>query len=203
MTSPAEHIHPNAELADAAADMATKRLGCLPVIETGELVGIVTRADVLAVLAQYPVDYRAEKAPPSPPPVAAIMYPEPIAARGDELLMKVAARMAAVQARHACVVDAEGKVIGIVSDRDVRRVIGEPARALEIERLPDSVRALRVELVMNRNPQTIEQDQPFTKALPMLVHGRVGAMPVVDDHGHLRGILSYIDVLKALAMYVP
>ena len=207
MSSPAEHIHPNAELADAAADMATKKLGCLPVIEVGELVGLITRADVLSVLAQYPVDgppeHVSHASHPPPPPTAAIMYPEPIAVRANELLVNVAARMGTVRARHACVVDSEGKVIGMVSDRDVRRVLGDPQSALEVARFSDKLGALRVEAVMTRDLKTIDQDEPFTNALTWLVDERIGALPVVDGHGRLRGILSYVDVLKALAMYVP
>jgi acetoin utilization protein AcuB len=111
--------------------------------------------------------------------------------------------MAAEQVRHACVVDDEGKVIGIVSDRDMRWVMGDPSRAQEVERDSERLRALRVEWVMNRNPLTIQQDEPFINALPILVNGRVGAMPVVDDHGRLRGMLSYVDLLKAMAMYIP
>jgi len=203
MTSPAEHIHPNAEVADAAADMATSKLGCLPVIDAGELVGIITRADVLSVLAQDPVAPPTEKPSLQSPSVASIMYPEPIAVRGSELVLKLAARMATEQVRHACVVDDEGKVIGIVSDRDLRRVLGDPSRARVVERYPETLRALPVEWIMNRKPLTIEQDEPFTHALPMLVNGRIGALPVVDDRGHLRGIVSYIDMLNALAVCLP
>jgi CBS domain-containing protein len=203
MATPVEHIHPNAELADAAADMTVKKLGCLPVLDAGQLVGIITRADVLSVLAQYPAGYRTEKPQLRPPLAASIMYPEPVAVRPSELLLTAAGRMATAHVRHACVVDGEGQVIGLLSDRDVRRVIGDPLRALEVERLPDAVRELRVEPVMSRNPKTIDQDEPFTNALPLLVNERLGAVPVVDRRGRLRGILSYVDVLKALAMYIP
>lgn len=203
MVSPAEHIHPHAELADAAADMTTKRLGCLPVIDAGELVGLITRADVLSVLAQYPTDYRSPPRSLRPPPTAAIMHPEPLAVRPESPLLPLAASMASRGLRHACVVDDEGRVVGIVSDRDIRRVLGDPLRALEGERMPEALRELTVAPVMTRNPRTIDQDEPFTNALPVLVMQRVGALPVVDGRGRLRGILSYLDVLKALAMYVP
>jgi acetoin utilization protein AcuB len=203
MVTPVEHIHPNAELADAAADMTVKKLGCLPVLDAGQLVGIITRADVLSVMAQCPVNHRSERRELRPPSAASVMYPEPVAVRPSELLLTVAGRMATARVRHACVVDGEGRVIGLVSDRDVRRVIGDPLRALEVERLPDAVRELRVEPVMRRNPKTIDQDEPFTNTLPLLVNERLGAVPVVDARGRLRGILSYVDVLKALAMYIP
>lgn len=204
MTTPVEHIHPDAQLADAASDMTVKKLGCLPVMVGGELVGIITRADVLSVLAQCPLPAPAVAARRlDPPPVASIMHPEPISVRPSERLLKVATRMATARVRHACVVDGEGRVTGILSERDVRRVIGHPLHAFSQAQLPRAVRELTVELVMTPNPKTIIQDEPFTNALPPLVYERVGALPVVDRHGHLRGIVSYVDVLKALAIYVP
>ena len=203
MTAPVEHIHPDAALEDAASDMTVKKLGCLPVMVAGELVGIITRSDVLSVLAQCPVSVPTPEHSSEPPPVAAIMHPEPVAARQGERLLAVAARMATARVRHACVVDDEGRVTGILSDRDVRRVIGHPLLALTRARLPRKIRELPVDLAMTRNPKTIDQAEPFTNALPALVDDRIGALPVVDARGALRGIVSYVDVLKALAMYIP
>lgn len=210
MTTPAEHIHPDAELADAASDMTVKKLGCLPVMVAGELVGIITRSDVLGVLAQCPVpepipvpEFPEPERHLVPPPIAAIMHPEPVTARQSEKLLSVAARMATARVRHACIVDGEGRVAGILSDRDVRRVIGHPLRALSLARLPRKIRELPVESAMARDPKTIREDEPFTNALPALVYERIGALPVLDARGALRGIVSYVDVLKALAMYIP
>jgi CBS domain-containing protein len=197
MVTPVEHIHPNAELADAAADMTTKELGCLPVIELGELVGLVTVGDVLGALAQYPADYRRRAAlRKDSAVVASIMYPEPIAVHADDQLLTAAASMARIGVRHACVVDADGCIVGIVSDRDVRRAFGDPRRALAPEHLPVRTRNVRVGQVMTRDPRTVDQDAPIDAALAELLNARVGALPVVDANDRLRGIVSYIDVLK-------
>jgi CBS domain-containing protein len=198
MSSPAEHIHPDAELADAAADMATKKLGCLPVIELGALVGIITVNDVLGSLAHYPADYRKAQrtTPEQGASIASIMYPEPIAMHADDHVVALAARLAQAGVRHACVVDGEGCVTGIVSDRDVRRALGDPLRALAGEALPSAVRELRVGQIMTHNPRTVNQDEPISTALSVLLSTRFGALPVVDERDRLRGILSYIDVLK-------
>jgi CBS domain-containing protein len=52
------------------------------------------------------------------------------------MLIAAAARMAQRGVRHACVVDGAGRVIGIISDRDVRRVLGHPMRVLAPNYLP-------------------------------------------------------------------
>lgn len=196
MTAPVEHIHPDAELADAAADMSTRKLGCLPVIEVGSLVGILTTSDVLGSLAQYPTDYRKRAPAGAAASVASIMYPEPIALHEDDRVLALAARMLQAGVRHACVVDGEGTVVGIVSDRDVRRSLGDPARGLAPEELPQALRELRVASIMTNYPRTIDQDAPISDAMALLISTRFGALPVVDARDRLRGIVSYIDVLK-------
>ncbi|MDH3726415.1 MAG: CBS domain-containing protein, partial [Myxococcales bacterium] len=55
MKHPVETIEPLAPLADVAATMSVKKLGCLPVVREGELVGIITNTDLLGSMAQYPL----------------------------------------------------------------------------------------------------------------------------------------------------
>jgi CBS domain-containing protein len=197
MSAPAEHVHPNENVADAAADLITKQIGCLPVVDAGKVVGIVTAADVLEVLAQYPAKRRV--AENDAETIASIMYPEPIAVHADDRLVQVAQRMAQRGVRHACVVDGTGVVVGILSDRDVRRLLGDPRRTLTADGMPKAVKELRASAAMTREPITIRQDDTIRTALDVLVRHRFGALPVVDDDGRLRGIVSYVDVLQHFA----
>jgi predicted transcriptional regulator len=197
MSAPADHVHPNENVADAAADLVTKQIGCLPVVDAGEVVGIVTAADVLQVLAQYPAKRRvAENDAQS---VASIMYPEPIAVHEDDRLVQVAQRLAQRGVRHACVVDGTGVLIGIMSDRDVRRLLGDPRRTLDADGMPKGAKELRVSAAMTPNPIALGQDDTIRSALELLVKYRFGALPVVDDDRRLRGIVSYLDVLQHFA----
>lgn len=197
MSAPADHVHPNENVADAAADLITKQIGCLPVVDAGEVVGIVTAADMLEVLAQYPAKRRlAEHDARS---VAAIMYPEPIAVHADDRLVYVAQRMAQRGVRHACVVDGTGVLIGMLSDRDIRRLLGDPRRTLDSDGLPKGAKEARVAAAMSRHPVAVHQDDQVRGALDILLKHRFGALPVVDDDGRLRGIVSYLDVLQHFA----
>ena len=196
MSSPAEHIHPNADIADAAADMNTKRLGCLPVIDGGELVGLVTASDLLGVLGQYPADRKRMLPGVQRGTVASIMYPEPIAVHQDDSLIVTASRMVRAGVRHACVVDGEGCAIGIVSDRDVRRAFGSPALALDSDAIPHAARQLRVGQVMSQDPRCVQESDAVVVALSILLRERFGALPVVNGQGRLCGVVSYIDVMR-------
>jgi CBS domain-containing protein len=197
MSAPAADIHPNAQVADAAADLTTKRIGCLPVVDAGEIVGIITTSDVLGLLAQYPASNRTVATDEDS--VASIMYPEPIAVHADDRLVMTAQRMAQVGVRHACVVDGEGALIGIVSDRDVRRLLGDPRRLLDATGLPNGAKEARVAAAMTRDPVALDQEDSIHVALDTLIKFRFGALPVVDGRGRLRGIVSYLDVLQRFA----
>jgi CBS domain-containing membrane protein len=201
MSDPVESVGPDVEVAEAAIRMATREVGCLPVVERGLVAGLLTTSDVLGALAQSPIPPRSE-VPTSEPTVAAVMYTEPIAVPPHALLTGTAGRMAQRGVRHACVVDGFGHVIGIVSDRDIRRVIGHPQRALAPSYIPANLHSLRVEQIMSV-PRTVREDAPIHQALSLLVTNHVGAIPVTDSHGKLCGIVSYVDLLHYLGELLP
>jgi len=200
MSSPVEHVHPDAEVADAAAEFSVHKLRCLPVVEVGDVVGIVTVSDLLATLAQVPTTRQRAANGES---IASIMFPEPVAVHPDDSLTMTAERMQRSFTRHACVVDGEGEVIGIISDRDVRNVLGDARQVLGARRLPLGLTMLRVADAMTTEPWTVDQDEPISAALGLFLRERVGALPVVDGGGRLRGIVSYLDVLQHFANLTP
>ncbi|MBW2273131.1 MAG: CBS domain-containing protein [Deltaproteobacteria bacterium] len=99
--------------------------------------------------------------------------------------------------RHLPVVDDDEKLIGIVSDRDIRRpkTVDEPNVAHSFT-LDNST---AVEEAMSGGLMTVKPEDSIERALDLLLDGRHGALPVVDpDSGNLVGILTTIDLLKAL-----
>jgi CBS domain-containing protein len=195
MSAAVHLVRPDAPLADAAADLNAHELGCLPVIDAGVLVGLITVEDVLAVVAQVPLRPSVEGAHDA---VRTMMSPTPLAAHADDRVITTAAKMVRAGVRHVCVVDGEERVIGILSDRDVRQVIGDPRSAVEAG-VPARVAELRVGSAMTANPRTVAEDAPLSSALDALLTERFGALPVVDEHDRLRGIVSYVDVLRRLS----
>lgn len=59
MTRDPVTLKPDQHVADAAEIFSTKRFGCLPVVDEGKLVGIVTTSDMLKLLAKMMKDKRA------------------------------------------------------------------------------------------------------------------------------------------------
>ncbi len=103
------------------------------------------------------------------------------------------------------VVDADGKVIGVVSEADMlpkEALLAAPgvrAPAGEAEsRHNDFAKAAGVTAasIMTRAPITITQDEPVTSAARLMYSCKVKSLPVVTEHGYLVGIISRADVLS-------
>jgi CBS domain-containing protein len=191
MSSPVEFVHPSATLADAAAVMASRTIGCLPVQEEGELVGIVTNTDLLSNLAQAPVPAAGEGALSARDLMSTKLY----AVMPDGFLLDAVATMVLRGIRHLVVVDGLGRVVGMISDRDVRNAVGQPREALELETLPDELLSTKIRDVMTSEPRVLREDTSLAALVDALLADRYGALPVVDAEDRLVGVVSYVDVL--------
>jgi len=89
----------------------------------------------------------------------------------------------------------DGKLIGIVTDRDVRQV----APAYPLFRDEDEIRRytenLTVTAAMTADPMTVTVDTPLVEAAKILETYRISSLPVLDHH-RLVGILSVTDLLR-------
>ena len=116
----------------------------------------------------------------------------------DTHLHQVVIKMNRAGYRHLPVV-AEGKLVGIITDRDVRLAVNSPLieddAGFSREKSLDGV---RVDDCMTPEPQCVSSDTPANQVADLLALNKFGAMPVVDD-GTLVGMISYVDFLKHYA----
>jgi CBS domain-containing protein len=194
MTRQVKSIHPRAGLEEAAARMAVEKIGCLLVFDDQKMVGLLTRADVLATAAQCPVDLSEGPEPD----IGSMMTTKIAAVHEDDRLVDAASMMLRWGVRHLPVIDGLKRVRGILSDRDVRTALGNPLEAVTGEATSRRVEALRVQDVMTPEPHTVRADEPVSSVVAALVNELIGAMPVVDEEDHLVGMISYVDVLRRL-----
>ena len=99
--------------------------------------------------------------------------------------------------RHLPVVDGDGHVRGILTDRDLRHAAFLPALAEQSGLAPHRVKAPRVRDVMTWSVVTTRADVPLVQAALTMFQRRIGSLPVVED-GRIVGILTERDVLAAL-----
>jgi acetoin utilization protein AcuB len=100
--------------------------------------------------------------------------------------------------RHLPVVEKDNTLVGIITDRDIRSAM--PSITLtDRESAEERARILklRVKEIMTRNPVSISPTNTLGDALFMMQKMRVGAFPVVDPRGKLKGIISIRDLIRA------
>lgn len=194
MSYDVEVCRPEDELSDVASRMASRKVGCMPVMRGESLVGIVTTNDLVGAIARgsEPV------ASASSPTVGVFMRRAPVTVHPDDYLLDAAAKMAERNIRHLPVIDGERRVVGILSDRDIRNAIGDPRQALTSDGLPTSLRLQRVGDRMTPGVLTVETDAPLLEVATRFAGERFGAIPVVDSDERLVGIVSYVDVMREL-----
>jgi acetoin utilization protein AcuB len=96
--------------------------------------------------------------------------------------------------RHLPVVE-DDTLVGIVSDRDLKRAMASPATSLETHELRYLLDALTVDEIMTRAVITVGPGFPIEEAARLIVKEKVGALPVTEQ-GRLVGIVTETDVLE-------
>jgi CBS domain-containing protein len=194
MSQPPLVAVPDQEIAQAAARMAAHKIGCMPVVSRGRLVGMITTTDLMGAA----VSELFQSSPSLRHAVAGAMRDEVFSVQKDQSVLEAVELMAACRIRHIPVVDDYGRVLGILSDRDVRTALGDPIEA--VQSWPSAASRIPVSAAMTPDPVVVRADAPLAVAVAHLLNRGVGALPVVDDEGRLRGILSYLDVIRALSV---
>lgn len=97
--------------------------------------------------------------------------------------------------RHLPVVD-DGVLVGMVSDRDVRTALPSPLTEPDAERVAFLERT-PVSAIMRPDVESVGPLDSVEDAAKLMRRRRIGALPVVDAHGRVLGILSESDVLDA------
>ena len=91
------------------------------------------------------------------------------------------------------VVDAEQRLVGVLTERDVfGRLVGG-----------DIDLSQPVETLMTSKPRTLDLDETIRDAIAMMQTGRYRNVPVVDDAGRLVAVVRQSDILKYLAESFP
>ena len=118
-------------------------------------------------------------------------------APGDGIF-KAQELMAENRIRHLPVIAPDGRLIGIVTDRDIRSALPYKFfKASPSEEEKKKFSELKIKDIMTQNPITISPTYTLQDALLMIQDARVGALPVVDENGILSGIISVRDLLRA------
>lgn len=177
---------PDDSVTEIAARMASTKLDAFPVVSRGHLIGVVTVIDVLDAEvreAMTPADQAIGELGAQPPSV-----------RADQPLLEAVTVMFDQHVRDLPVLDQDDHLVGMLSESDVRRAIGDPAEYVESER----ARRYEVQDVMDPVVSKVEDDRTLAELAHRFADPRRDAVAVVDHAGTLVGLVSYIEALHAL-----
>jgi acetoin utilization protein AcuB len=126
-----------------------------------------------------------------------LMTREPITVTPSTTVVDAKALMTRSRIRHLLVTEGS-RLLGIVTDRDIRLNLPSPATSLSVWELNYLLARLTVAQVMTKALITVGPAQDAREAARLMLEHKIGGLPVVDG-GQLVGILTETDLVRAFA----
>ena len=203
-------VTPETTIEEAARIFSTKRIHRLPVVDNGKLVGIVTPTDMLRLVKEMKTDLLAED----------VIRTTCVTADEDEPLTYTIPAMRISDVPALPVLDAQGKLVGILTDRDlfsdqVKNTddlkalgiadVGNMAGARNV--LPLFYTATdkymsddrKVKDFMVKDPYTVFKKTNVSEVAKIMLTNDFGQIPVHGNKDELVGMVYDVDVLCALS----
>jgi acetoin utilization protein AcuB len=92
----------------------------------------------------------------------------------------------------------DGKLVGIVTDRDVKRASPSSATLLDIQQALYHLSRLEVGAIMTAHAITVRPDLTIEEVAEIMLERRISGLPIVDDKGEIKGIITKSDLFKAM-----
>jgi acetoin utilization protein AcuB len=128
--------------------------------------------------------------------VAKRMMRNPVSVDENDSMKKAMDLLKERDIRHLPVLKDGDKLVGILTERDIKQASPSPATALEIREIYYLLDKVKIKQIMTRRPYTISSTAPVEEAALIMREKKIGCLPVVDS-GKLVGILTETDILDA------
>ena len=196
MSAPVRSIAPRLALDEIVEFLIAHRFSALPVLSNEDMVGIVTKTDVLRWYHRFCQNHPDN--PAAGETVRPTMQHNVLSLTIESTVQEAYMEMILSRVQHVPIM-AERKLVGMVSDRDIRRILGQSVLGTEVDEVPDDRADVSMQLgtIMSAEPVTIGPDHTMDEAGALMIEHRISALPVVSD-GILTGIVSTTDVLRVV-----
>ena len=125
------------------------------------------------------------------------MTRNPVAVEAETPFLEARVIMKEKHIGHLPVVD-QGKLVGVVTDRDIKEAAPSGATTLDVYELNYLLLKMKVRDLIKREPVTIKPSNSVEKAATLMYEHKIGCLPVVDDAGALVGIITGRDLLGVM-----
>lgn len=217
MTFPVTTIASDRPLTEAVDTMLRKKLKRLPVVdEAGKLSGMVARLDIFRVITSESPDWEAlarrNIALSDARYVKDVMRRDVHAVQADTPVEEVLKIIDTNDIQRVVVLDERGVLLGIISDRDLlaefsdhrgglwdlllsKVTFGETAQLHK--EIRERARARQARDVMKADLVTVKEETAIEEAVRLMVAHQFKRLPVVDEEGRFRGMVSRDSLLRA------
>jgi acetoin utilization protein AcuB len=124
------------------------------------------------------------------------MSKHPLTVKPDAPVDATLKRMRDEKVRRFPVVDEDGNLVGMVSEKDLLYAAPSPATSLSVYEMHYLYSRIKVAEVMQRNVISVPDDAPIEEAARIMVDHKIGGLPVMRN-GELVGIITETDIFKA------
>ncbi|OEU46169.1 MAG: hypothetical protein BBJ60_00685 [Desulfobacterales bacterium S7086C20] len=116
----------------------------------------------------------------------------------DTAMMKASIIMKDEKIRSLPVVDKRGKLVGIVTDRDLRTASPSKATSLDIQELNYLISTIKIKDIMSTDLVFIRPDETVEFAAILMLENKISSLPVINGKDALIGIITQTDIFRVL-----
>lgn len=129
--------------------------------------------------------------------IGRIMHTDLITVSPDTSIVEARALAEEKKIDHLLVIDDKKKLVGIVSDRDLKKYWASPATSLSIHELNYLLQRVVVSMIMVKTVVTVPTSTTIERAALVMQQNHINALPVMEDD-ELVGIITSFDVVNVL-----
>ena len=130
--------------------------------------------------------------------VSDVMQKNPITINQNENLDTATGLLSDNNFRHLPVINNDGDIQGIISDRDLLNAILRIPPGQLLDRIENPWNAAKVSSVMSKTPETVSPDTTLMEAGAILLENKISCLPVVEGD-HLVGIITSSDFVRLVS----
>lgn len=179
-----ESISPDTELVEILKSVGEPGPTMLPVVMDEQLIGVVTKADLLPLI-------KSEES------IKEIMITPVITVKPDDRVIHARRLLIDNDIARLPVVE-NGRVVGVIADREIAFAFANLRKSVSLGKEHHRLRNLLVKDVMNTPAITAKDNITIKQAAEIMIENEIGCLPIVGGNEKIKGIVTRTDLLKHL-----